>query len=277
MYKRIFILCFLITNILFADYSTITIGNGASININKSNEMKAYITHFGSESGTINVLSGGSLHSWGPEAVINFNISGDGDISLPVQISTFSATLKNGIVVLKWSTESEINNSGFNIYRRSNINEYLQINRLLIKGAGSSSEKNNYLFKDKNINSGKIYTYLIEDVGLDGKRTKHQTLSVKIKVPEFISNHPVSFALHQACPNPFNPTTTIQYSILKEVNVKLIIYDLSGTEIETLVNRKESSGNYKVNWNASKYASGVYFYKIEAGEFTDFKKCMLLK
>jgi hypothetical protein len=95
-----------------------------------------------------------------------------------------------------------------------------------------------------------------------------------------ISNNngiPSVFALEQNYPNPFNPTTDINYQIAKESPVKITVFDILGKNVATLVNEKKTPGFYKVEFNASNLASGLYFYKIEAGDFTDVKKMMLVK
>ncbi|HSW56371.1 MAG TPA: T9SS type A sorting domain-containing protein, partial [Ignavibacteriaceae bacterium] len=86
-----------------------------------------------------------------------------------------------------------------------------------------------------------------------------------------------SFNLEQNYPNPFNPATTIAYSIPKEAQVSLKIYDVMGREVVELVNGKQSSGSYNVEFDASSLASGTYFYKLTAGEFVSVKKMVLLK
>lgn len=88
---------------------------------------------------------------------------------------------------------------------------------------------------------------------------------------------PVKFVLEQNYPNPFNASTEIRYQIPKEGTITLKIYDITGKELETLVNEKQSPGTYEVNWNASKYSSGVYFYKIETKGFIDTKRMLLVK
>jgi len=90
---------------------------------------------------------------------------------------------------------------------------------------------------------------------------------------------PKEFALFQNYPNPFNPATTIRYSIpeVGSVPVNLKIYDILGREVETLVNTDQKAGNYEVLFNAGKYASGMYIYRITAGNFKSIKKMMLLK
>jgi hypothetical protein len=93
---------------------------------------------------------------------------------------------------------------------------------------------------------------------------------------------PKEFSLDQNYPNPFNPTTKIRFSVPQDVrsekqNVSLKIYDILGNEIVTLVNEQKAPGFYEIDLNASSFASGVYFYKIQAGSFSDTKKMILLK
>ncbi|HMQ80958.1 MAG TPA: SBBP repeat-containing protein [Ignavibacteria bacterium] len=91
------------------------------------------------------------------------------------------------------------------------------------------------------------------------------------------NNIPESFTLHQNFPNPFNPVTNINFDLPLSSYVKLSVFDITGREIETLVNENLKSGTYKADWNASNLPSGVYFYKLEAEGFTETKKMMLVK
>ena len=91
------------------------------------------------------------------------------------------------------------------------------------------------------------------------------------------SNLPAVYSLSQNYPNPFNPSTKISFALPKAGNVKLVVYDILGREVATLVNEFETAGNHTVDFNASNLASGVYLYKIEAGTFTDTKKMLLVK
>ena len=92
----------------------------------------------------------------------------------------------------------------------------------------------------------------------------------------------LEFAVKQNFPNPFNPSTTIKYSIAKNVNrelevVSLVVYDILGKEVATLVNKEQKAGNYEVMFNASNLSSGVYFYRLQSGSFVETKKLMLLR
>ena len=88
---------------------------------------------------------------------------------------------------------------------------------------------------------------------------------------------PTVFSLSQNYPNPFNPITTIQFGIPKEVKVTLKMYDMLGAEVETLIDEVMEPGYYKFEWNASQFSSGVYFYRITAGNFVSAKKLILLR
>jgi hypothetical protein len=85
------------------------------------------------------------------------------------------------------------------------------------------------------------------------------------------------YALVQNYPNPFNPATTIKFSIMKPEFVKLTVYDVVGKEVSVLVSKEMAAGNYVVDFNASNLSSGIYFYKITAGDFVSVKKMMLIK
>jgi uncharacterized GH25 family protein len=88
---------------------------------------------------------------------------------------------------------------------------------------------------------------------------------------------PTDYSLSQNYPNPFNPTTTIQYSIPKDEFVKLTVYDVTGKVVKELVNGHKVAGKYTVEFNANNYSSGTYYYKIEAGEYKNIQKMMLVK
>ena len=87
----------------------------------------------------------------------------------------------------------------------------------------------------------------------------------------------LTFVLHQNYPNPFNPTTTIRFAIPREENVLVEVYNTAGQRVTTLVNTRLNSGFHEVIWNASGMSTGIYFYKIKAGQFQDLKKMILIK
>ncbi len=110
-------------------------------------------------------------------------------------------------------------------------------------------------------------------VGDKGRILKYDRTTRVENKSELISK----YALYQNYPNPFNPSTTIKYSIPKLSFVTLKIFDVLGNEIAILVNEEKTTGNYKVEFDASNLSSGVYFYRLQAGDFIDTKKIVLLK
>jgi hypothetical protein len=88
---------------------------------------------------------------------------------------------------------------------------------------------------------------------------------------------PSEFSLGRNYPNPFNPTTSFKYQIATAGNVSLKIYDVLGREVALIVDEQKDPGEYNVTWDASSYSSGVYFFKLRAGTFTDVKKMLLVR
>ena len=88
---------------------------------------------------------------------------------------------------------------------------------------------------------------------------------------------PQSFTLYQNYPNPFNPTTTIKFALPVDSRVKINVYNSLGQLVETLVDKEMESGYHEVNFNASRLASGVYLYQLQAGEYNSVKKMILIK
>ena len=91
------------------------------------------------------------------------------------------------------------------------------------------------------------------------------------------NNTPSTYSLTQNYPNPFNPTTTISFSLPEQSNVKVVIYDALGNQVDVITDEVKSAGTHSVNWNAVNFASGIYFYKLEAGNFVQARKMILMK
>ena len=136
------------------------------------------------------------------------------------------------------------------------------------KSIGDGIEQSH--FYDLDINSKYLYTGTSRGVW---KRPLSEI------VPDsLLSNiEPIRYVLEQNYPNPFNAATKIKYSVPQLSNVVIRIYDILGSEIETLVNVEKTAGIYELNWNAANLPSGVYIYQIKAGSFIQSKKMILLK
>ncbi len=128
------------------------------------------------------------------------------------------------------------------------------------------------------------YCYTVTQIMPDGNETEHSNVACATPIEVAIDNEtmPGSFALHQNYPNPFNPLTTIVYDVAEEALVNVSIYNLMGQKVRTLVTVKQTQGRYFVQWDARNdlgetLPTGVYIYRIEAGNFTDVKKLVLMK
>lgn len=88
---------------------------------------------------------------------------------------------------------------------------------------------------------------------------------------------PDKFILEQNFPNPFNPVTSIVFKVKQNSDVNIVIFDVNGREIETIVNNRFTTGTYSVDWNAANFSSGVYFYQMTAGNFKETRKMILTK
>ena len=185
----------------------------------------------------------------------------------PVELSSFTAAAGIGTVNLNWSTATETNNKGFEIERKSTNGDFQKVG--YVAGFGTTTEPKSYKFTD-NIVEGGEYTYRLRQIDLNGSASYSNTVEVEVNAPRI-------FALEQNYPNPFNPATIIKYSIPQDQQVKLNVYNLLGENVMTLINRFQKAGPHEVNFNASNLASGVYFYKLEAGIQISIKKMILMK
>jgi hypothetical protein len=125
--------------------------------------------------------------------------------------------------------------------------------------------------------SGGFYSYMkkITNFWVDPSlKLKYDTTVDVEKVKEEI---PQSFSLYQNYPNPFNPTTTIKFALPIDSKVKINVYNSLGQLVETLIDKEMQSGYHEVNFNASKLASGVYLYQLQANDYVSVKKMLLLK
>lgn len=211
-----------------------------------------------------NGSSGGDQWNWAPNKIVTItNI-------IPVELSSFTAQVNSNNVRLNWTTASEINNSGFEIFRSStsSISDWQKIG--FVKGFGSSTEFRNYYFEDKNLQPGKYY-YRLEQKDFDGSS------KIYVYQGEINISTPEVFALNQNYPNPFNPSTTISWQAPLSGRQTLKVYDALGNELFTLFDDWKDAGYNSIKFDASGLSSGVYYYQLHAGDFTQIKKMILAK
>jgi hypothetical protein len=189
-----------------------------------------------------------------------------GPIALPVELTSFTAQTTSEGVRLSWTTASELNNSGFEVQRSTNQTNWATLG--FVRGAGTTTEAQSYSFVDASA-SGRVF-YRLKQVDFDGQFEYSNIIEVNAGVPK-------TFALEQNYPNPFNPSTAISYQLPVAGNVSLKVFDMLGKEVATLVNARQEAGAYTVNFNANNLSSGVYFYRLQAGNFVQTRKMMLVK
>lgn len=188
---------------------------------------------------------------------------------LPVELSSFAAVTNENNVTLNWVTKTEINNSGFEIERKS-ISANSSWNKIgFVQGNGTTTKENNYSYTDNNLNEGK-YAYRLKQIDFNGTYKYSNTVNADISIP-------AKFELSQNYPNPFNPSTTINYSLAKDGIVSLAVYNLLGQQVASLVNGNQKAGAYHINFDASKLSSGVYYYRLESNNNVMVKKMLLMK
>ncbi|HMS32748.1 MAG TPA: T9SS type A sorting domain-containing protein [Ignavibacteria bacterium] len=189
--------------------------------------------------------------------------------ALPVELSSFTASVINRDVTLNWSTANEINNSTFQIERKSFSSDgWTVIGN--VTGNGTSNVAHDYLFNDRNLSSG-MYSYRLKQIDFNGNFEYHNLNA------EVIVGTPKDFSLSQNYPNPFNPSTTINFDMPKGGFVSLKVYNTSGIEVATLVNETRSAGYHSVSFNASALSSGVYYYRLESNGISKTMKMALIK
>jgi len=194
------------------------------------------------------------------------------DAPVPVELTSFSASVADNAVALSWITETETNNMGFEIQRKD-IDEFTTTG--YVEGKINSTTRQNYSYVDEGVVSGK-YIYRLKQIDLDGTSNFSNSIEVDLTAP-------IDFALSQNYPNPFNPSTTINYSLPFESNVKIIVYNLVGEVVKELVNSSQQTGYHSVKFNGVDFSSGIYFYSISASSidgqqnFNSVRKMTLLK
>jgi len=192
------------------------------------------------------------------------------DTPLPVQLASFTSQITGRDVKLNWSTSQEVNNSGFDVERIKSSGDKGFEKIGFLKGKGNTGTGMNYSFEDKKLPSGK-YNYRLKQVDVNGN-FEYFVLNgdVEIGVPN-------KFSVSQNYPNPFNPETKIDFDLPMDSRVSIVVYDMTGREVKTLLNEMRTAGFHTVKLNAIDLSSGIYFYRVTAGSLSVVKKMMFVK
>jgi len=190
------------------------------------------------------------------------------NLIVPVELSSFIASVNENDVTLSWQTATELNNSGFDVERIEVNEDWEKVG--FVSGNGTTAEINSYTFADKDVPVG-TYNYRIKQIDYDGT-FEYFELEQLISI-----SSSDKFTLLQNYPNPFNPSTTIKFVINKKSNVTLTIFNTIGENVLTLVNEEKVAGSYEVNFDAAGFTSGIYYYKLQTDDFVETKKMILLR
>ncbi len=199
---------------------------------------------------------------------VNPNDNSNFDPLLPVELSSFTAALQNKAVVLNWATATEINNYGFEVERSFDKTNW---NKVAFKnGYGNSNSVKDYTFTDKDITKNGMYYYRLKQIDNNGDFEYSNIVEVNVNIP-------VKFEVAQNYPNPFNPVTNISFNLPEASNVTLYIFNAIGQQVKAINAGYKEAGKHTLEFDGSNLNSGVYFYKVEAGNNSMIRKMALIK
>lgn len=193
--------------------------------------------------------------------------------AVPVELASFSGRVNDGKIELTWTTASESNNYGFEVLKACDGKNFQNIG--FVTAIGNSSTPQTYSFVDRMIAQG-YYFYRLKQIDIDGTFEYSPTLEIRVAIP-------LQFRLEQNVPNPFNPATEIAYYLSSAADVRLVIFNLLGEEIRTLVQARQTAGEKRVTWDARdnrgiQVGSGLYLYRLEVdGSVLAHNKMLLLR
>ncbi len=197
---------------------------------------------------------------------------------VPVQLASFTASVVNqNRVRLDWTTASETNNYGFYAQRSiGGTDNFQRIESSFIPGHGTTITPHSYSYTD--VAPAGVIHYRLEQIDLDGSVHYSESVQATILTGTAEGNAlPKEYSLRQNYPNPFNPSTIIKYELPTESRVSLEVFNLIGQKVATVVEGVKPAGSHEVSFNASGLTSGVYMYKLSAGNQVFTKKMVLMK
>jgi len=193
-----------------------------------------------------------------------------GAAPLPISLASFNATaVSRDAVELKWKTISETDNYGF-VVQRLVGNEWTDVSPL-IPGHGTTIEIHEYSYTDQVDFRNK---WRLCQIDLDGSKSFSGVVMTTDVRP---ASEVTEFALGQNYPNPFNPSTTIRYGMPHKTVVQLTVFNTLGQQVAQLVNGEQEAGYHEVKFDGSGLSSGVYLYRLRAGDFMQTRKFVLMK
>lgn len=200
---------------------------------------------------------------------------------LPVQLAEFNGTFvsQNNSIAFNWRTISEINNYGFAVQQAdTGTSNFVDVPNSFVAGHGTTLTPQQYTWTYNTAPAGTHY-YRLRQIDLDGTQHFTDQITVTSEIVNAVeeSKMPHKFELGQNYPNPFNPMTNIRWQMGVGGFVSVKVYDVRGKEVATIVNEDLAAGNHQHTFDATGLSSGVYYYRIQAGDLVETKRMTLLK
>jgi len=193
-----------------------------------------------------------------------------GAVALPVQLTSFTAVAESNGAFLRWSTATETNCAGFEVERRQlAVGDWQRIG--IVAGAGNSVAPREYTYVDNTVTPGR-FVYRLKQLDNDGRFEYFGNAEVEVGIA------PKEFFLADNFPNPFNPATTIRFSLREDAEVTLRVYDFLGREVALLFDGWAKAGRYyDVRFDGTSLSSGFYSYWLQTGSDHAVKRMLFLK
>jgi hypothetical protein len=191
-----------------------------------------------------------------------------GDQQLPVELASFDARVTGRSVALTWTTLTETNNAGFEVYLAGPEDGFQQV--AWVPGAGTTVDPKTYSFTAEGLNPG-LHRFRLKQIDFDGAFEYSETVEAFVELPG-------AFVLEEIYPNPFNPVATVRFAVLAEQPVQLMLYDAAGRHLSVLYEgRPEANRMQEVRLYGTDLPSGTYFVRLEGPGISATQTVTLLK
>ena len=204
--------------------------------------------------------------------------------TVPVVLSSFTAAINpRGNILLTWVTQTESNCLGYRIFRNQEDDLATALDLQTLINATNTSQQQTYCFEDQELQEDGEFFYWLQSVDLTGESTFYGPISMILEGQETDAPEaPLINKLHNAYPNPFNPSTTISYSLLHPSAVMLDIYNTRGQKVRSFNAQHYQAGLFSIIWDGKdhtgrKVPSGIYYYRLQAGSYRETKKMVMSK
>ena len=188
---------------------------------------------------------------------------------LPVELTSFEATLDGREVVLAWTTASETNNAGFDVHMQSEGPDHAWQHVAFVEGSGTTHSPRAYRHRISTLSDG-VHRFRLKQIDTDGRFAFSPVVEVTIGAP-------LRFALRSAYPNPSGRIATIPFEVAQTGTVQMAVYDMLGRQVAVLVDKEHAPGRYQAQLDVSQLPTGLYVYRIRMGDFQAARKLTVMR